>query len=170
MSRMVGLPFVHRRVRMLYLVVFVAIIAVSVSAFAATATITNTNNAGYQGVYVQDNGYFGVTNTNFYVVQAAQTATTPPLAWAANGVGYVNALVAGDWDISFILTVNTGATASHTYTITVSSTAANGAVSQLYTFTFTTAATITNGQSMTIIWDTGASSWIAPYALTIAIA
>jgi len=155
---------------MLYLIVFMAIIAVSVSAFAATATITNSNNAGYQGVYVQDNGYFGVTNTNFYVVQSAQTATTQPLAWAVNGVGYVNALVAGDWDISFTLTVNTGATASHTYTITVSSTAANGVVSQLYAFTFTTASTITNGQSMTIIWDTGATTWTAPYALTITIA
>jgi len=170
MSRMVGLPLVHRRVRALYLVVFVAIIAVSVSAFAATATIQNTNNAGYQGVYVQDNGYFDVTNTNFYVVQTAQTATTPPLAWAANGVGYVNALVAGHWDISFLLTVNTGATASHTYTITVSSTAASGVVSTLYTFTFTTAATINNGESMTIAWDTGATSWVAPYALTITIA
>ena len=170
MSRMVGLPLVHRRVRILYLVVFVAIIAVSVSAFAATATITNTNNAGYQGVYVQDNGYFTVTNTNFYVVQSAQTATTPPLTWANGGVGYVNALVAGDWDISFLLTVQTGATASHTYTITVSSTAASGAVSSLYTFTFTTAATITNGQAMTIIWDVGSTSWTAPYALTITIA
>ena len=170
MSRMVGLPLVHRRVRMLYLVVFVAIIAVSVSAFAATATITNTNNAGYQGVYLQDNGYFTVTNTNFYVVQAAQAATTPPLTWANGGVGYVNALVAGDWDISYTLTVLTGATASHTYTITVSSTAASGAVTQLYTFTFTTAATIVNGNSMTIIWDTSATTWVAPYALTITIA
>jgi hypothetical protein len=155
---------------MLYLVVFAAIIAISVGAFAATATITTTNNAGYQGVYVQDNGYFTVTNTNFYVVQSAQTATAPPLTWANGGVGYVNALVAGDWDISFLLTVQTGATASHTYTITVSSSAANGVVTQLYTFTFTTAATITNGQSMTIIWDVGATSWVAPYALTVTIA
>ena len=170
MSRMVGLPLVHRKVRMLYLVVFVGIIAISVSAFAATATITNTNNAGYQGVYVQDNGYFGVTNTNFFVVNTAQTATTQPLAWANGGVGYVNALVAGDWDITFTLTVNTGATASHTYTITVTSTAATGTVTQLYTFQFTTAATITNGQTMTIIWDTSATTWTAPYALTITIA
>ena len=170
MSKMIGLPLVHRRVRLLYLLVFVAIIAVSVSAFAATATLTNTNNAGYQGVYVPDNGYFTVPNTNFYVVQSAQTATTPPLTWANGGVGYVNALVAGHWDISFLLTVQTGASPSHTYTITVSSTQTSGAVSQLYTFTFTTGATITTGDSMTIIWDTGATSWTAPYALTIVIA
>ena len=170
MPRTVGLPLVRRRVRALYLVVFMGIIAISVSAFAATATITNSNNAGYQGVYVQDNGYFTVSNTNFYVVQTAQTAKTPPLTWANVGVGYVNALVAGDWDISFVLAVQTGATPSHTYTITVSSTQASGAVTTLYTFTFTTAATIVNGNSMTIIWDTGATTWVAPYALTITIA
>jgi hypothetical protein len=170
MSRMVGLPLVHRKIRLIYLVAFLAIVAISSAAFAATVTITNSPNAGYQGVYVQDNGYFGVTNTNFYVVQTAQSATSPPLAWANGGTGYVNALVAGDWDIAFTLTVFTGATASHTYTITVSSTLSTGAVTQLYQFTFTTAATITNGQTMTIIWDTSSTSWTAPYALTITIA
>jgi hypothetical protein len=170
MSRMVGLPLVHRKVRMLYLVVFVAIIAISVSAFAATATITNSNNAGYQGVYVQDNGYFGVTNTNFYVVNTAQAATGQPMTWANGGTAYVNALVAADWDITFTLTINAGATASQTYTITVASTAASGVVTNLYTFRFTTLATITAGQTMTIIWDTAATTWTAPYALTITIA
>jgi hypothetical protein len=155
---------------MLYLVVFVAIIAISVSAFAASATITNTNNAGYQGVYVQDNGYFTITNTNFYVVQTAHVASGTPITWAAAGTGYVNAIVAGDWDITFTLAVQTGATASHTYTCTVYSTAASGTVSTLYFFTFTTAATINNGESMTIIWDTSATTWVAPYALTIVIA
>lgn len=170
MSRMVGLPLVHRKVRMLYLMVFLAIIAISVGAFAATATITNTNNAGYQGVYVQDNGYYGVTNTNFYVVQSAQALTSQPLAWSNGAIGYVNALVAGDWDITFTLTINAGGLTSHTYTITVYSTAATGAITSLYTFQFTSPASITAGQTMTIIWDTGATTWVAPYALTIVIA
>jgi len=165
---MVGLPLVHRKVRMLYLVVFVAIIAISVSAFAASTTVTVTNNAGYQGVLVQDNGYFSVA-ANFYVVNTAQTATTPPLAWAT-GTGYDNNLVAGDWDITFTVTVNAGATASHTYTMTVSSTAAAGTITQLFTFTFTTAATITAGTSIVVIYDTGSATWTAPAAITVAIA
>ena len=155
---------------MLYLVVFVAIIAISVSAFAATATITNTNNAGYQGVYVQDNGYYGVA-ANFYVVNTGQTATTQPLAWAPNGVGYVNALVAGDWDITLTLTINAGGLTSHQYTITVYSTPTSGAIGlPLFTFQFTSPATITPTQTMSIIWDVGATTWAAPYALTITIA
>lgn len=167
---MVGLPLVHRRVRLLYLVVFVAIIAISVSAFAASVTITTTNAAGYQGVYVQDNGYYSVTATNFYVVEAAATATTQPMAWTSGGTAYVDALVAGDWDITFTLTINAGGLTSHTYTITVSSTSATGAITQLYTFQFTSPATITAGQTMTIIWDTGATTWTAPEALTVTIA
>jgi hypothetical protein len=155
---------------MLYLVVFVAIVAISVSAFAASTTVTVTNNAGYQGVYVNDNGYFTVT-ANYYVVNTAQGASTPPLAWAT-GTGYYNALTAGNWEIAFVVTVQAGATASHTYTMTVASTAASGTVSQLFGagFTFTTAATITAGQFITIIYDTGSQTWNAPTAITIAIA
>jgi archaellum component FlaF (FlaF/FlaG flagellin family) len=159
-----------RRISVFYLTIFIAIIIISVSAFAANPTITNTNNAGYQGVYLQDNGFYSITNTNYYVVQSAQAATTAPLAWANGASGYVNALVAADWDLAFTLTINAGGLTSHVYTITVFSTAANGAVTTLYTFTFTSPAVITPGQTMTIIWDTGATTWTAPAALTATIA
>ncbi len=155
---------------MIYLAVFLLVISVSIGAFATSVTITNTDNAGYQGVYVQDNGYYSVTNTNYNVVESAQSATTPPLAWSNGADGYVNALVAGDWALSFTLTINAGGLTSHTYTITVSSTAASGTISTLYTFQFTSPSTITAGQTMTILWDTGSTTWTAPAALTVTIA
>jgi len=170
MMKTVKVPFTHRRIGMIYLLVFLAIISVSVAAFAASVTITNSNDAGYQGVYVQDNGYYSVTNTNYNVVQAAQVATTQPLAWSNGGIGYVNALVAGDWELSFTLTINAGGLTSHTYTITMASTAASGTTTTLYTFQFTSPASITAGQTMTIIWDTGSTTWTAPAALTVTIA
>jgi len=170
MTRTVQLPIVKRRISVFYLGIFIAIIVMSVAAFAANPTITNTNNAGYQGVYLQDNGYYSITNTNYYVVESAQAATTQPLAWANAANAYVNALVAADWDLSFTLTINAGGLTSHTYTITVYSTAANGVFSTLYTFQFTSPASITAGQTMTIIWDTGATTWTAPAALTATIA
>ncbi len=166
----VRLPFTHRRISLLYLVVFLGVISISIGAYAASVTITNSNDAGYQGVFVQDNGYYSVTNTNYYVVEAAQAATAQPLAWTSGATGYVNALVAGDWDLYFTLTINAGGLLSHTYTITVTSTAASGATSVLYTFQFTSPASITAGQTMTIIWDTGATTWTAPAALTVTIA
>ena len=170
MSRMVGLPLVHRRVRMLYLVVFVAIIAISVGAFAATVTIQTTNAAGYQGIYVQDNGYYNIEKATYSVVQAAQVATTPPLTWGNGSIGYVDALVAGDWELSFIVHINTGAPVSQTMTITMYTTAATGVTSVLYTFKFTSPATITAGQTIYILYDIGATQWTAPVALSATIA
>ena len=169
MTRTLKLPFVSRRVGVYYFAVFVIIIVVSVGAFAASVTISTSNNAAYQGVYVNANGYYSVSNTAYNVVEAAQSATTQPLAWSNNAVGYVNAIVAGDWELSYTLQINAGGLTSHTYTITVYSTAAAGTTSTLYTFQFTSPASITAGQTMTIIWDTGATTWTAPAALSITV-
>jgi hypothetical protein len=170
MTRTIRLPMVKRRIRLVYLLAFLGMIVFSVAAFAASVTISTTNNAGYQGVYILDNGYYSASGVSYNVVNTAQAATTPPLAWASNGIGYVNALVAGDWELSFTLTINAGGLTSHTYTITVASTAANGVTANLYTFQFTSPVAITAGQTMTIIWDTGAVTWTAPSALTITVA
>src|SRR3989442_5316340 len=83
MNRTVRLPFINRRIRVLYFAILVAIIVGSVGAFAASVTITTSNNAAYQGVYVNANGYYSVTGTAYNVVEAAQAATTQPLAWAS---------------------------------------------------------------------------------------
>src|SRR5260370_10043632 len=152
-NRTVKLPISHRRISLFYLVAFVLIISLSIGAFALSVTITNTNNAGFQGVYLQDNGYYSITNTNYAVVEATQSATTQPLTWANGATGYVNALVAGYWEISYTLTINAGGLTSHAYTITLYSTAASGVTSTLYTFQFTSPASITAGQTMLVIWD-----------------
>jgi len=169
MSRMVGLPLVHRRVRLLYLVVFLAIITASVGAFAASVTVLNTTAAGYQGVYVQDNGYYNVNNPDYYVISTAQTASAAGIAWASGGTAYVNTQNAGDWELSLTLQIEGGLT-NHVYTITVYSTSATGTVgAAIYTFTFTSPASITDGQTMTFLYDAGAT-WTAPAALTVTIA
>jgi hypothetical protein len=170
MNRTVRLPFINRRIRALYFAVLVAIIVGSVTAFAASVTITNTNSAAYQGVYVNANGFYQVSGTAYNVVESANAATTPPLAWVNGAVGYVDATVPGNWQLTFTLTIEAGGLTSHPYTITVSSTGATGAITQLYTFQFTSPATITAGQTMTIIWDTGATTWTAPAALTVTVA
>ena len=159
----------HRRVRLLYLVVFLAIIGASVGAFAASVNVINTTAAGYQGVYVQDNGYYNVQSPNYYVVQTAQSASAAGVAWAGGGTAYVNAQVAGDWELSLTLQIQGGLT-SHVYTITVYSTGTTGTVgTAIYTFTFTSPASITPGQTMTFLYDAGAT-WTAPAALTVTIA
>jgi hypothetical protein len=168
--RSVKLPFVQRRIGIVYLGIFLAIMSFSIAAFASSVAVTTTNDAGYQGVYVNDNGYYSVTDTNYYVVEAAQADSTQPLAWANDTIAYVNTLVPGDWALSFTLTINAGGLTSHTYTISVTSTEANGTTTNLYTFQFTSPSAITAGENMTIIWDTGNTSWVSPAALTVTIA
>src|SRR3989475_13131403 len=124
MNRTVRSPFINRRIRVLYFAILVAIIVGSVGVFAASVTITTSNNAAYQGVYVNANGYYSVTGTAYNVVEAAQAATTQPLAWASGGVCYVNAIVAGNWGLTYTLTINAGGLTSHTYNINFYTTAA----------------------------------------------
>lgn len=169
MKTTVRIPVVNRSIRLVYVVLFSLILVGSVGAFAASVTINTATNAGYQGNYVVDNGYFSASAISYNVVESAQSATTQPMAWTNGGVAYVDALVAGDWEVSWTITINAGAAASHTYTITVTSTAATGVTSSLYTFQFTTPATITAGQTMTILWDTGAVTWTAPAAVQVTV-
>jgi hypothetical protein len=164
------MPGLHRRIRLFYLIVFLAVIGVSITAFAATVNIITSTNAGYQGNYVIDNGYFSASAISYNVIEAAQALTAQPMTWAPAGTAYVDNLVAGNWEVLWTITLNAGATISHTYTITVTSTAAAGTVTTLYTFQFTTLGTITAGQTMTIIWDTGATTWTAPAAVQITVA
>jgi hypothetical protein len=170
MAKFVRIPGVHRNIRLVYLIVLSLILMGSVGAYAASVTINTSTNAGYQGEYLVDNGYFSASQISYNVVEAAQTATTAPMTWANGGTAYVDNLVAGDWMIGWTITLNAGATVSHTYTITVTSTAAAGTTSTLYTFTFTTLSSITAGQTMTILWDTGSATWTAPAAVQITVA
>ena len=170
MARLVHIPVVNRSVRLIYFVALSLILIGSVGAYAASVTISTSTNAGYQGEYVIDNGYFLASAISYNVVEAAQTASAGGLAWSSGGTAYVNALVPGHWMLAWTITIQTGATASNLYTITVTSTAASGVTSTLYTFQFTSPATVTNGQTMTILWDTGATTWTAPAAVQITVA
>ncbi len=165
----VRLPLVNRSIRLVYLLLFSIILIGSVGAYAASVTINPSINAGYQGEYVVDNGYYLASAISYNVVEAAQAASASGLAWSNGGTMYVNALVAGDWEVAWTITIEGGLT-SHAYTITVTSTSAAGTTSTVYTFIFTSPATITTGQTMTVLWDTSAITWTAPAAIQVTVA
>ncbi len=71
MKRVVRLPLVHRSIRLVYLAALMAIITLSIGTYAASVTIQNSNNAGYQGVYELDNGYYTASNAAYNVVNTA---------------------------------------------------------------------------------------------------
>ena len=168
---MVKIPVINRSIRVVYLALFSLILVGSIGAFAASVTINTSNNAGYQGNYIVDNGYFTASAVNYNVVEAAQVASANPLSWTATGqTAYVSALTPGDWEIAWTLTANAGVTLSHTYTITFTSTAANGVTSTLYTFQITTPSSSPTGWTMTVLFDTGSATWTAPSATQVTIA
>ncbi|MGD0638183.1 MAG: hypothetical protein ABSA72_09125, partial [Nitrososphaerales archaeon] len=74
MAKFVRLPLVHRSIRVVYLLVLSLILVGSVGAYAASVTIVGSTNAGYQGEYVVDNGYFTASAISYNVVEAAQSA------------------------------------------------------------------------------------------------
>jgi hypothetical protein len=106
---------------------------------------------------------------SYDVVDAAQPASPSALAWANGGIAYVNALVPGEWEVAWTLTINDGATANHVYTITLTNTSSTGTTGVLYTFEFTSPVVIANGQTMTILWNTGEATWTSPIAAEITV-
>jgi hypothetical protein len=64
--------------------------------------------------------------------------------------------------------MNAGAAASTTYTVTVQWNTGSG-YTQMGQLTFTTPSTITAGQTMTFIFNTGGSSFNAPTGIVITV-
>ena len=89
MNKMVRIPMLNRSIRVAYVFLFSLILVGSIGAYAASVTINTTTNAGYQGNYVVDNGYFSASAISYNVVESAQSATTQPMTWANGGVAYV---------------------------------------------------------------------------------
>ncbi|MHB8584879.1 MAG: hypothetical protein ACYDDF_03465 [Thermoplasmatota archaeon] len=163
------IPLTRRKIRRTYLLVLVGVITASVATYAGSVTINSASNVSYQGNYVTNAATFTVGSITYNVVEAALSASASNVAWS-NGGTINTALVAGDWDVTFVLTIVTGAATSHAYTITVTSTSATGTTSTVCAPTFTSPASVTNGQTMNVYCDIGATSWTAPSALQVTVA
>lgn len=155
--------------RFLCLALVSVLLAGSVGAYAASATVAGSTNTAHGGEYLANDGYFSASGMSYDVVDAAQPASPSALAWANGGIAYVNALVPGEWEVAWTLTINDGATANHVYTITLTNTSSTGTTGVLYTFEFTSPVVIANGQTMTILWNTGEATWTSPIAAEITV-
>ncbi|MDH2900131.1 MAG: hypothetical protein PXY39_04095 [archaeon] len=145
-----------------------AISIFSIASFAASVSVTQSTNQAVNGVYYNVAGGFTAASNGFQVVQATGSASTLPCTWSSGGTCQT-ALTAGDWQYSVTLTINSGATASHTYTLTVQWNTGSG-YSTLGTLTVTTPSTITAGQTMTFLIDTAGQSFTAPAGIIITVA
>ncbi len=150
------------------LVPLLAIAIFSVYSFAASVNVTTSTIQTENGVLFNVVGGFTAASNGFSVIQSAGAASTQPATWS-NGGAVQTALVAGRWYYSLTLTITATATPSTTYTTTVTWNTGSG-YTTLGTLQVTTPATITAGQTMTFLMDTGQTSFNGPAALTITVA
>lgn len=145
-----------------------AISLFAVVSYAVAVTTTTTTYQSDNGVYFNVAGGFTAASNGFNVVQATAASSAQPCTWA-NGGTCATAVTAGDWEYQVTLTINAGATASTTYTMTIQWNTGAGYVT-LGTRTVTTGATITAGQTMTFLFDTAGTTFNAPTGITITVA
>lgn len=157
--------------KMLPLKVFIPLVVISILSlvsFAASVTVTPSTSQAVQGVSYNVAGGFSAASNGFLVTQSAATASTQPATWS-NGGTVTTATVAGNWQYSVTVTINAGAAASTTYTVTVQWNTGSG-YSTMGSLTFTTPATITAGQTMTFVVNTGGTTFNAPAGIVITVA
>lgn len=159
-----------RRANAFSLAAIFAIMIISAVACATSAMTNSSTNADHQGQNIVDNRYFTISGVAFYVAQSAQSATPANPTWTDNAIWYANALVAGQWYLMLSLTINTGASASTPYTLTAINSTGTGSPTTLYSFQFMTVASVTSGQTVTILYGVGSTTWTAPAALTFTVA
>lgn len=150
------------------LIPILVISLISIGGYAASVNVTTSTYQAQQGVYYDVTGGFTAVSNGFLVVQASGAATTIPMTWTNEGTCQT-ALTAGHWYYSVTLTIAAAATPSTTYTYTATWNQGAGYVT-LGTLTFTTLGTITVGQTMTFMIDTGGSSFTAPAGINITVA
>jgi hypothetical protein len=141
----------------------------AVVSFAATVMVTTSTYQSYSGVYFNVVGGFTAASNSFAVVQSAGSASTLPVTWS-NGGTVQTALVAGRWYYSLTLTITASASPSTTYTVTVTWNTGSGYGILGSALTFTTLGTITAGQTMNFLIDTGVTSFNAPAGIIITVA
>ena len=157
--------------RMLPLKILVPLLAISllsIVSFASSASISSSTSQAVQGVTYNVAGGFTAASNGFLVTQSAATASSQPGTWS-NGGTITTATVAGNWQYSTTITITASATASTTYTVSVNWNTGSGYTS-MGSLTFTTPASITAGQTMTFVIDTGATTFNAPAGIVITIA
>jgi hypothetical protein len=151
------------------LIPILIIATISIVSYAASVGVNSTTTQTVQGVMYTVTGGFTAANNGFVVTQSQAAATTTPATWANNGV-VTTATVAGNWQYSLNVTITAAAGASTTYTVSVQWNTGSGYQALSTPVTFTTPATITAGQTMTFVFNTGVTTFNAPAGIMITVA
>jgi hypothetical protein len=154
--------------RYIPLLIIAAISLLATVVFATSVVVSTYTYQAQNGVYYQVTGSLTVQQVGFQVAQATVAqASQQPCPWTSGGT-CTTAVNAGDWVyvVSVGLTANTPS--GQTYTVTVSWNTGSG-YTTMGQLTFTTPSSITAGQTMYFVFDTGSSSFNAPVGIVITV-
>ena len=163
------------RIKSLPLKILVPLLAIaifSIASYAASVSVTTTTYQGAQGVLYNVAGGFTATSNGFNVVPSSASAVTcANTLWAATGSPTCStALTAGDWEFSLQIALTATAPTSHADTVTVTWNTGSGySTMSGGTVTINTPTTITAGNYIIILLDTGSASFNAPAGITVTI-
>jgi len=156
--------------RNLALIIIAAIAILSTVVYASSVSVATPTYQAQSGVYYQVTGNIGAQGLGFTVAQSASTALAQPCTWLSSGGGVcTTAVTPGDWVYTVKITLENGVTSGATYTVTVSWDTGSGYV-PMGSLTFTVPSTVTAGQSMNFVFDTGSTIFNAPVGIVITVA
>jgi len=154
--------------RNLALIIIAAIAILSTVVYASSVSVATSTYQAQNGVYYVVTGNFGVTGQGFTVGQTA-TASKQPCPWISGGT-CTTAVTGGDWVYTVQVALTGSTPKSSTFTVTLQWLPQGGtAYVTVGTLRFTTPSTITPGQTMNFIFDTGSTSFTAPVAIVITV-
>lgn len=125
-----------------------------IGSFASTITATTTTYEGMAAATYKVTDNFAATSLGFTVAPTSKSASSQPFNWVNEGV-VTEATTETKWQYSVTVTMHTGATASHGYSVNVQWSADDATYTDLGTLTFTSPASITDGETMTFMFNVG---------------
>ena len=152
--------------KILFPILVIAVL--SIVSYAASVITTTSTSQTIQGVLYNVTGGFSAATNGFVVTQSSASATTLPATWS-NGGTVTTATVAGNWQYSITVTINAAASPSTTYQVTLQWNTGSGYTTLASALSFSTLSSITAGQTMTFVFNTGVTSFNAPAAIIITI-
>ena len=150
------------------LVCILLISVLSLVSYAASVTATSTTTQAVQGVMFNVVGGFTAASNGFGLTPSSGSATSLPASWVS-GNTVTTAVVAGNWQYAVNVTITAAASPSTTYTLSVQWNTGSGYGALGGSLTFTTPSSISAGQWMLFVLNTGVTTFNAPAALVITV-
>ena len=147
-----------------------AVIIVSSVVYATVVSVTTTSNQAQYGVsYDVTTTVLSATDKGLATVPTTTTASTLPCTWTSSG-SCNQALTKGHFKYTVQLSINAAPASTTTYTVTTKWDQGSGQSTMGGSgLTVSVPTTVTAGQTMNFIFDTGGTSFTTPLAIDVTV-